>query len=76
MNSALGKLNIRDFAHSLAAAIAVSVLAILQTIIKQKGFALTSEDGMAILNAAIQGAVGLLSVKLLSDQEGKLGGKL
>ena len=76
MNSQLGRLNLRDLLHSLAGAIIVSVLAVLQSIIKEKGLSLTAEDGLNVLNAAIQGALGVLSVKLLSDQDGKLGGRL
>ena len=70
--SGLGKLNGKDLLHGLAAAACVAVLATLQTIVKEKGFALTSEDGMAILNSVFQGVVGFLSVKFLTSDKGNL----
>lgn len=76
MNSGILKLDWKDLAKGFVVAIIVVVLGALQQAVTAHGFDFASYDWGAILNVAWQAAGAYLMKNLLSDEQGKVFGKI
>jgi len=76
MNSNLLRLNWKEFCQSVILAVVVAVLATLLQVLQISGFAFTSADWLAIIEAGLTALIGVLGVKFLSNEKGKILGRL
>lgn len=76
MNSALFKLNTGDFARGAAVAIIVACLGGMQQMLTGHGFDFGAWDWGMILNLGITAFAGYITKNYLSDDTGKVFGKI
>lgn len=76
MNSSLFKVNVKDFAKGLAVAVIVVVLGSVQQAFETNGLNVAAFDWAGIVNTALTAAVAYLGKNLLSDEDGKVFGKI
>ena len=73
--SNLFKLDGKDLLRGLVVAVAASILSLAVRLIESKGFHLDIVDAQTILSTAILAGLSYLSKNLLTDSQGKLGGR-
>ena len=73
--SKLFSLNQGDLLRGIVVAVLSGVLTLLLELLKNKGLVLNLEDLSTIINVAISSGLGYILKNLLTDEEGKLGGK-
>lgn len=77
MEENIGKINFRDLLRGLILSVGIGVLSALQQVIAAQGLrGLTWESMEVVATAAATGFLSYLLLKLSSDREGRLGGKL
>lgn len=69
-------LDLRDLLKGLVVAVLAAVLLALQKVLTETGLNLTMKDLLSILNVAALSAVGYLVKQLVTDDNGKIMGKL
>lgn len=76
MNSAIGKLNSRDFLKGFAVAVLMAVLTAFKTMLDNHGLDLTGTDFYDLGTVAVTAMVAYLLKNLASDENDKIGGIL
>ena len=76
MPSALFRLNVQDVVRGLTVAVLVVVLGALQQALTAHGLDLASYDWSAIIDVAWKAAVAYLGKNFLSDDSGKVLGRI
>jgi len=76
MKSAFLKLNSNDFVRGIIVAVLGAVLAVFQQMLTEHGVDFASYDWGMIFNVAITAGLAYVSKNWLSDEEGKVLGKM
>ena len=74
--SNLMKLNLQDFLRGLVVTVITAVLVFLLKLLDENGLALDLADLQAIGQIAITSGVAYLLKNLVTDKQGKLGGRI
>jgi len=75
MEKKIGFLSARDWLHGLFITVAGAVIDIVIQTIQNGGLAFTREDVSRVVSVAVIAGLSYLSKKLLSDEQGNIGGK-
>lgn len=74
--SSIFQLSTRDLLKGLVVAVFTSVFTLLSSIIQNNGFALSQQDWKLVAAMAVTSALGYLTKQFVTDENGKIGGKL